>query len=340
MSFLKPDILEASGSLQLCAGQPAGCEAAIHAMRSVFSDSEHQAVLLVDAHNAFNTLHRKTALHNIRILCPLLSIILINTYRAHVNLYITGGEHMFSCEGTTQGDPLAMAMYAIALQPLITHLDGFAVQVWYADDASCAGSVADVKTWWDEMVITGGCFGYNVNPRKTWLIVKESQCDVAVEMFKSSSIQITTHGKRHLGAALGHRSFVEEYVGAQVKEWVEQIHRLAKVAVTQPHTAYSAFVHGLAGRWTFPLLLPLEEAIHHHLIPALTGRDTCGPAERELLSMPIRLGGLGIIDPSKQASHEFSTSTTVTCCSDHGTRYLLCSRSKRYSQDQGRCEGC
>ena len=27
MSFLKPDILEASGSLQLCAGQPAGCEA-------------------------------------------------------------------------------------------------------------------------------------------------------------------------------------------------------------------------------------------------------------------------------------------------------------------------
>ena len=78
---------------------------------------------------------------------------------------------MFSCEGTTQGDPLAMAMYAIALQPLITHLDGFAVQVWYADDASCAGSVADVKAWWDEMVVTGGCFGYNVNPRKTWLIL-------------------------------------------------------------------------------------------------------------------------------------------------------------------------
>ena len=115
---------------------------------------------------------------------------------------------MFSCEGTTQGDPLAMAMYAIALQPLITHLDGFAVQVWYADDASCAGSVVDVKAWWDEMVVTGGCFGYNVNPRKTWLIVKESQYDVAVEMFKSSSIQITTHGKRHLGAALGHRSLV------------------------------------------------------------------------------------------------------------------------------------
>ena len=52
-------------------------------------------------------------------------------------------------------------------------MDGFAVQVWYADDTSCAGSVADVNAWWDEMAVTGGCFGYN--PRKTWLIVKESQ---------------------------------------------------------------------------------------------------------------------------------------------------------------------
>ena len=79
--------------------------------------------------------------------------------------------------------------------------------------------------------------------------------------------------------------------------------------------------YDVAGRWTFllrtvpdiePLLLPLEEAIHRHLITALTGRETCDPAERELLSMPVRLGGLGIIDPSKQASHEFSTSTKVS----------------------------
>ena len=30
------DIEEAAGSLQLCAGQDSGCEAAIHAMRSIF----------------------------------------------------------------------------------------------------------------------------------------------------------------------------------------------------------------------------------------------------------------------------------------------------------------
>lgn len=116
MSVIKPDVLEAAGSLQLCAGQETGCEAAIHAMRTIFStDDDCEAVLLVDANNAFNTLNRQTALHNIRVLCPTFSTILINTYHAPVNLIIPGGICMLSEEGTTQGDPLAMAMYSLGM---------------------------------------------------------------------------------------------------------------------------------------------------------------------------------------------------------------------------------
>ena len=61
------DILETAGPLQLCAGQDAGCEAAIHAMRSVFSEEGTEAVLLLDASNALNSLNRKVALHNISL---------------------------------------------------------------------------------------------------------------------------------------------------------------------------------------------------------------------------------------------------------------------------------
>jgi len=43
---------------------------------------------------------------------------LINTYRADPALYIDG-ETIFSREGTIQGDPLAMATYAIGILPLI-----------------------------------------------------------------------------------------------------------------------------------------------------------------------------------------------------------------------------
>ena len=44
------------------------------------------------------------------ILCPSLATILINTYRADVPLFIDG-KHLLSSEGTTQGDPLAIAIY-------------------------------------------------------------------------------------------------------------------------------------------------------------------------------------------------------------------------------------
>ena len=66
MSIVSQDVRLAAGPLQLCAGQPAGAEAAIHAMSKIFNDAGSDAVLLVDARNAFNCLNRKTALHNIQ----------------------------------------------------------------------------------------------------------------------------------------------------------------------------------------------------------------------------------------------------------------------------------
>ena len=69
MTITKRDVVEASGSLQLCAGQKSGSEAAIHAMHRIFEADDTDAVLLIDASNAFNALNRAVALHNIRVLC-------------------------------------------------------------------------------------------------------------------------------------------------------------------------------------------------------------------------------------------------------------------------------
>ena len=75
-AVLKSVVLEAAGTLQLCAGHEAGCEAAIHSMCRIFHDATTEAVLLVDANNAFNSLNRKVALLNIHQLCPSLATIL------------------------------------------------------------------------------------------------------------------------------------------------------------------------------------------------------------------------------------------------------------------------
>ena len=135
LAVTRNDILETVGSSQLCAGQIAGAESAVHAVRECFQLEETEAVLLVNASNAFNSLNRNVALHNIQFECPAISTFLINTYREPTELFIDG-EVIYSQEGTTQGDPMAMPMYAVATLPLIKRLPKSTTQVWYADDAS------------------------------------------------------------------------------------------------------------------------------------------------------------------------------------------------------------
>jgi len=72
---------------------------------------------------------------------------LINTYHSDANLYI-GGRTLLSEEGTTQGDLLAMPMYASGIVSLINALsDDYVKQVWYADDATACGRLMDVCHW-------------------------------------------------------------------------------------------------------------------------------------------------------------------------------------------------
>ncbi|PFX32600.1 hypothetical protein AWC38_SpisGene2570 [Stylophora pistillata] len=82
-------------------------------------------------------------------------------------LFIVGGLELRSSEGTTQGDPPAMSLHAISLQPLITRLQvkSAASQCWYADDAIGCGSLGDVKTWWDELMVSGPPLGYILDPK-------------------------------------------------------------------------------------------------------------------------------------------------------------------------------
>ena len=50
----KQDVINASWTMQVCAGQKSGGEAAIHVMHNIFEADETDAALLVDASNTFN----------------------------------------------------------------------------------------------------------------------------------------------------------------------------------------------------------------------------------------------------------------------------------------------
>ena len=98
---LRKDIQQAAGPLQAATGLQEGAEAAIHLMKLIFEQDSTDGVILMDASNAFNSLHRKAAPHNIRIICPEFSTVLINIYRLPVRKFIQGGEEILSVEDTT-----------------------------------------------------------------------------------------------------------------------------------------------------------------------------------------------------------------------------------------------
>ena len=193
----RSDIQEVAGLLQLCAGQISGIEAAVYAVDSLFQQDETEAILLVDASNAFNSLNHLSALHNIRRLCPSLATALINTYRAPTELFVDG-EVLYSSEGTTQGDPLAMPMYALATIPLIKklqcHLSDVS-QVWYADDASAAGKIDKLCEWWSQLSTQGPKYGYFANATKMWLVTKVKHLATATASFADTGVQVTSEGR-------------------------------------------------------------------------------------------------------------------------------------------------
>ncbi len=323
---LRIDIQLATGSLQTCAGIEGGIEATIHAMARAYNDDDSEGLLLVDADNAFNSLNRLTALQNIKSLCPPFYTFLNNAYKNPSKLYVANSSKvLLSSEGTTQGDPNAMDMYAISTCPIISHQhkefssDG-TKQSWYADDASAVGKLVGLKRWWDSLCDIGPGYGYFPKPSKSILVVKEDHLQAAKEVFKDSGLEITSEGQRHLGAVVGTVEYRNTYVNGKVAAWIEDIKQLAEIAKEEPQIALTAYTKGLCRRWAYTQrtidgisenFRPLEDVIRNVFIPAIVGRQI-SELERRLLALPVRHGGLGIQDPSQTSHYEYSASTKIT----------------------------
>ena len=110
------------GNLQLWLGQKFGIEIAIHSLRDAFDKTDPEGMLLIVATNAFNSLNRKLALENIKVVYPSPSIPLKYYHASPCSLFV-GGKVILSQKGTIQDDPLAMAMHGIALLPLVKLLE-------------------------------------------------------------------------------------------------------------------------------------------------------------------------------------------------------------------------
>ena len=138
------------------------------------------AVLLIDAEDAFNSINRKVMLDNLKFICPIIAAYIISCYATTSRLFIVGVGEVLSSEGITQGDPTGMEAYPLGILPLIKFLPEFinlndmnAKEVVFSDDFSVAGSLNSIKDNWDKLTIIGSKYGYFPKPTKSYLVAKE-----------------------------------------------------------------------------------------------------------------------------------------------------------------------
>ena len=121
VSAIKEEVISSVGSLQVYAGQWIGYEV-IHATDLIFKEENTDAVLLIDAENAFNLINREAFIDSVKIICPAFATFgrfVSNCYLSSFRLFIIGDDELKFTEGTIQGDPIVRIQNAIATIPLI-----------------------------------------------------------------------------------------------------------------------------------------------------------------------------------------------------------------------------
>ena len=92
-------------------------------MDEIFDEEGTDAVLFIDASNAFNSLNRKAMVHNMEYLCPPMATYIRNCYGTSSRLFVHGGKEISSDEGSTQGDPTAMPTYGVGILPFLALIE-------------------------------------------------------------------------------------------------------------------------------------------------------------------------------------------------------------------------
>ena len=217
-----------------------------------------------------------------------------------------------------------MPGYGIGILPLLELTkddDPIMKHAAYADDLGGGSRVENLRKWWDRVCQFGPKLGYFPKPSKSWLVVKEERLEEANAIFADTGVNVTTKGRKYLGGFVGTREGAIKYVNELQEEWLEQLQVLTEVAKAEPQSAYASFTSGFRHKVTYfmrtipdleDVLVPLDKFIDEQFIPAITDGHVLSKDDRSLLSLPVRLGGLGIPIFSKSCTKEFEYSLKAT----------------------------
>ena len=157
------------------------CEVAIYTMDLIFNDQNTDAILLIDAKNAFNLINKEAFIHNVKMMFPVFGTFVSNCYSSSSRVFIIGGGELKSTEGTTQVNPIALIIYVITTISLILMIieimydqpGNISTLAAYADDFTATRTLTELKVLWDILCSLVPIFWYYPWAPKSCLIVKK-----------------------------------------------------------------------------------------------------------------------------------------------------------------------
>ena len=190
-----------------------------------------EVLLLVDAANGFNNQSRYGMMWTVRHRCPKMFRFTFNCYCHEITLICRqpGGEivTILSKEGVTQGDPLAMDLYGIALLPLAELLRKEfpeVLQPWFADDAAMQGAPLRVGKCFKLLTEVGSMFWYLPEPDKSFAICPLASEEGVLAAFGSEGLDVKAcRGDRYIGGYVGLLEMRNRSIGPKVDSWVAAV---------------------------------------------------------------------------------------------------------------------
>ena len=209
---VRSSALSVLAPLQLGVNVKGGCEAIIHAVSHLMNSPSNQRwILLLDFTNAFNSVDRQAMFAEIRHRIPSLSAWIEGCYSCQPILRL-GQDTIRSCCGVQQGDPLGPLAFALALHPIIEHIQehvpNMRLNSWYLDDGTLVGSPDQLAAALDIIETLGPAIGLNLNRNKSLLFIPEEEDATSSPL--PTDIPVTRQGFSLLGCPIGPPEFCEE----------------------------------------------------------------------------------------------------------------------------------
>jgi hypothetical protein len=257
----------------------------------------------VDIANAFNSVDRLAMQAALSELAPGLLPWFEFTHGQPSPLFCRS-EVLWSTQGTQQGDPLGPAFFAVTIQKVISNLrdlPGIDWQVWYLDDGVLVGEPVALMNALHELTVHFEKLGLKVNLAKCKIWSPQDVaggCPIPVVEWSSP--------KAVLGTPFGSEAAIRQFLSETRAKHHALLQRLA--LLPDPQVALSLLRYCLGAQKVNHLLRVLhssnsktfaeetEEDLRFTLDCVL---GTCLPdAAWRQSCLPIRMGGLGIQNPS------------------------------------------